>query len=219
MKPCATSPTLQFCPNQGTIRRGLAKQYDYALGLSGTPGAFTPTFKGLHIVAPCCEAPFTVNSAAKVDNLNADMVDFIDGANIVQGTSSDDGSFRNNSGEQTFFDHKEVSVGSQATLLYLPDLVTLVGSCDGDIGAVHFTTNHVGGVYVVSTRLGSQAWTIFPGQSLDVTADNGVMLLQFEGGVGHGTWDGQKHFLVRFTVDSGYSGHCFFMMTGSLQTT
>ena len=31
MKPCATEPSLMFCPNQTTIRRGLAKQYDYAL--------------------------------------------------------------------------------------------------------------------------------------------------------------------------------------------
>src|SRR2546423_15047109 len=46
MHECATSPSLQFCPNQTTIRRGVARSYDYAFGLSGTPGSFTPTFDG-----------------------------------------------------------------------------------------------------------------------------------------------------------------------------
>jgi hypothetical protein len=49
MHPCATSPSLMFCPNQTTIRRGAARQYDYAFGLSGTPGTFTPTFQAVDV--------------------------------------------------------------------------------------------------------------------------------------------------------------------------
>src|SRR5436190_463154 len=62
MKPCATSPSLMFCPNQTAIRRGLAKQYDYALGLSGTPGNFSATFQKPTFAPAGESSPFVVNS-------------------------------------------------------------------------------------------------------------------------------------------------------------
>jgi hypothetical protein len=74
-----------FCPNQTTIRRGLAKQYDYALGLSGTPGAFTPTFQAVNVKTGGSTPPFTVDSSQKVTNLNADSLDGIDSSGLIQG--------------------------------------------------------------------------------------------------------------------------------------
>jgi hypothetical protein len=50
MYPCATSPSLQFCPKTALGRQWAASNYDPMLGLSRTPGPFTPTWRAVNIV-------------------------------------------------------------------------------------------------------------------------------------------------------------------------
>src|SRR5207237_2063766 len=88
MTPCQTSPQLLFCPTTALGRQWAATNYDRILGLSGTPGNFVPTFKGMNVVTGGSTPPFTVDSSQKVTNLNADLLDGYDSTQVLPGAGS-----------------------------------------------------------------------------------------------------------------------------------
>jgi hypothetical protein len=72
-----------FCPGN-TVTKGMAaNQYDKAFGLDGTPRPFTPTWRQVNVVTGGATPPFTVDSAQKVANLNADRLDGHDSTDFL----------------------------------------------------------------------------------------------------------------------------------------
>jgi hypothetical protein len=75
---CAGSPpppNQTFCPGNTITKGSAANQYDKAFGLDGTPRPFTPTWRKVNIVTGGSTPPFSVDSAQRVTNLNADLLD------------------------------------------------------------------------------------------------------------------------------------------------
>jgi hypothetical protein len=187
-------------------------------------------------------APFSVGSAAKVANLNADQLDGfdsgyflpktgkaanadkldgIDSTGFVQGTTGDPIGGDPPSTGKTLFSRRTVgSIGSNTNFLYMPGLGHFRLDCNADNASLEYVpdTSTTTTVYwqVNGSALGRATTSGSFGFELPISSPQASVLEQ--GGFGQGA--GAKLFTATFMVDRGpTSGSCFVQGSALVQTS
>ncbi|MDX6513889.1 MAG: hypothetical protein QOE36_3393 [Gaiellaceae bacterium] len=163
------------------------------------------------------KTPFTVNSATRVTNLNADKLDGIDSRSFAQ---TYPGMPSNAAGTaKTLLGSNAVSLGSTGGLITVPGVAHFDASCITNMAYLTFTADAPGTLFSDGTSGGSPTFAVFqPGESGQlVVALNGAGRLTVHWFVGTpGAQSGQT--LVSMTVFAYSGSPCVFTATAVVQS-